>query len=168
MCPELDHLYSVLNYDKDTGQFTWKANKGKMKSGQPAGSVMRTGYVRIFVDRKPYLAHRLAWAFFNGEHPDGYIDHVNGNRCDNRITNLRIATHQENIWNSECSKSNKTGLKGVHFNARDKKFIAQITVNGKRKCLGSFENKHEAYEAYINEARLSHGRFSITNRGAQE
>lgn len=167
MFDEANHLSTLLSYDKDTGIFTWNVPNGNKAKGSIAGTVMRNGYVRIGVNGKTYMAHRLAWMFSFGKFPIVFVDHINGIRSDNRILNLREASKAENTWNSSAYSNNRLGLKGVHFNSVDRKYIAQITVGGKRKCLGSFNDKYEAYEAYIKASKALHGNFSFTKRSEQ-
>lgn len=164
MQASLELLSHYLHYDAETGIFKWKKSLGKRSAGSTAGSLMHIGYIRICVLKKAYMAHRLAWLFHYGEAPNAFLDHINGDRSDNRISNLRLATYQENAWNTTEYRNNRCGLKGVHFNSRDKRYIAQITAGGKRICLGSFSDKHEAHEAYLKASEKMHGKFSFNKR----
>lgn len=164
MQPLIEHASALIVYDSLTGKFAWKKSHGRKKAGSEAGTLMHTGYIRININKNSYAAHRLAWLMYYGVEPDGFIDHANGDRSDNRIANLRLATREQNAWNANQYKNNRTGLKGVHYNSRDKRYIAQITKSGKRICLGSFTDKHEAHSAYTRAADLLHGEFSSTKR----
>lgn len=110
----MEHLKEQLNYDKETGVFTWKVNKHpRVKIGSVAGHFDTKGYVILKVNRIRYKAHRVAWFFVNSKEPNGFIDHINGVVDDNRIENLRESNFRENGLNR---KSHRNGLKlaGAH------------------------------------------------------
>jgi hypothetical protein len=95
-------LKQILDYDQNTGVFRWATRKCQRKrAGEIAGSVSNKGYVMIGIDYKKYSAHRLAWLYVHGDWPAGEIDHINRDRTDNRISNLRVATRRQQIENSE-------------------------------------------------------------------
>ena len=102
-----------------------------------------SGYKHGLILRKPYLAHRLIYALKHGEWPN-YIDHINGDRIDNRLTNLRSVTRTQNSCNARKPTINTSGHIGVSWNARDMRWTAYITLNRKRKALGNFVNFDEA------------------------
>ena len=99
----------------------------------------------------------MAWLYVYGEFPKHQLDHINHIKYDNRIDNLRNATNQQNQWHKPAAKRNTTGAKGVI--KVGKKFVAQITVNKKKKYLGSYETVDEAKNAYINMAKQLHGEY---------
>ena len=155
-------LKERLHYDKDTGIFTWldiKVN-GNSARNKRAGSIDRAGYVKIgfSVNSKFYLfqAHRLAWLYEYGEFPSENLDHLNHNKADNSIINLRIATHRENLRNQSMSSNNTTGYTGVSFNKRADKYEAYVTVSYKMTHLGYFKNIEDAAKA-AQEARAHYG-----------
>jgi hypothetical protein len=153
-------LKEFLWYDKETGDFYWrKVCTPKMKSWDKAGTINSRGYVRIKIFQKIHQAHRLAWLYVYGNLPK-QLDHINCNKNDNRIENLRPATHSTNGMNRGVQANNKLGFKGVIFHKRDKKFIANIRVLGKQKCLGYFNTAEEAHSAYIKASGELHGQFS--------
>lgn len=120
------------------------------------------GYVRTETfdngRKSRILMHRLVLGLTEG---DGLIvDHINGVKTDNRRSNLRICTHAENLRNRGAPRSNKTGFKGVSFHSRNKRFYAEIKVNGKRKYLGYFDSAQEAHAAYCVAAIELHGEFA--------
>jgi hypothetical protein len=165
---DLDRLQEVLNYDPETGWFTWRVKRpyGR-KPGDRAGSVTVQGYRRINIDGRSYTASHLAWFYFYGEMPeDGeVIDYKNLDKDDNRIENLRIATYSENSRNIARRCNNSTGFKGVSvFNSERnlKKFRSTITVDGKRIHLGQFATPEEAFEAYRKKTEELHGEFART------
>ena len=139
-------LRELLFYDDTTGHFTWLKNRGA-GVGQVAGSVKANGYIGIMVDRKLYFAHRLAWFYTYGEFPKQYIDHINGDRADNRIVNLREVTHTQNMHNLKSAKiTSKTKILGVtKVNGR---YRARIRYAGRYKHLGYFATPEEAYMKY--------------------
>jgi hypothetical protein len=142
-------LKEILNYDNDNGIFTWKINPARnVNCGDIAGSLTVLGYIHITINKKTYKAHRLAWLYVYGKWPDKNIDHINRNRSDNKICNLREVNVSENGWNVGIASDNTSGYKGVYWRKDDKKWAARIQVNGKRKYLGGFENSIQAANAY--------------------
>lgn len=156
-----DRLRELLDYDQDTGQFTWVNNsRSGMKAGDAAGTVHPKGYTRIKLDKKLYSAHRLAWLYVYGAYPNEQIDHVSGDKADNRLSNLRLATNAQNAWNRGKPKTNSTGFKGVYFNKAHQKFYARITVHGKKIHVGAFDAPEAAHLAYIEASRRYFGEFA--------
>ena len=156
-----EELKSQLNYDEVTGIFTWKIkNSNRIKIGDIAGSINNKGYTIITINKKHFVAHRLAWLYVYNYIPSKDIDHINGNRADNRINNLREATRSENSFNSKISKNNKSGLKGISWHKTAKKWEVCLRFNGVKKYLGIFDNI-ELAELVITEARAKyHGMFA--------
>lgn len=106
-----ERLRELLEYDPETGKFTWLRNRAfKALGGTHAGYLNSNGYLRITVDDVSYAAHRLAWLYVHGRWPDKTIDHINRNKQDNRIANLRDVTHSEQNYNSSRSKAWKAKL----------------------------------------------------------
>jgi hypothetical protein len=158
----LEEARSIFDYDPSTGSIIRK--KGYIRSpGKPAGCVHHTGYLVVKVGNKPVLAQRLVWFLFYGEWPGNLcIDHINHDKLDNRICNLRKATHGENRVNSK-KHSNKTGFKGVQFNPKaktGKKWFATISDHGREKYLGSHHTAEEAAMAFRKAAIEIHGEFA--------
>lgn len=144
-------LADRLDYNPETGVFLWKNGPRK---GREAGWVRRDGYLEIHLD-KSYLAHRLAWLFVHGSFPPDQIDHINGVKTDNRIANLRAASHRENQQNKRrANATNSTGVLGA--NRYGKKFHAQISVNNRNLHIGYFDTPEEAHEAYVQAKRRLH------------
>lgn len=154
------YLKSVLNYDPETGVFTWAAARPKVVVGRSAGSLHRKGYIYMEIDGKHYAAHRLAWFYMTGEMPSGPVDHINREKADNRFVNLRLATHGQNRANSK--NTNKHGLKGVAHkpSLKSKPWVAEITIKGKSKHLGCFSTPEEANACYAHAARQAFGEFA--------
>ena len=151
-------LKSKLRYCPDTGIFT----RIKSSSGirRTVGGVKSDGYFRLYTCGKSYYSHRLAWFYVYGKFPSNTIDHINGIKTDNRISNLREATRAENIWNIGKTSKNKSGFKGVSFNKSYNKWSAVCTVNNKTNHLGFFITPELASQAYQEFAKKHHGEFA--------
>lgn len=150
----------VLAYDPETGVFTWKIGTARGRPGERAGAVSSIGYRYVAVDGRRYLAHRLAWFYVHGEWPRDQIDHINGKRDDNAISNLREATNAQNQRNS-AGKINSTGFRGI--TKKGNRFRASITVDNRVHFLGSFKTAEEAHAAYLEARAKHHGAF--VNKG---
>lgn len=142
-----ERLKELLHYDEDSGVFTWIKCWNSKKNGTAAGG-KSLGYVSIMIDGEAYYAHRLAWFYMFGEWPH-VIDHINGDRADNRVCNLRVTDHKENGKNQLCSRTNATGYPGVRHNGRDRCFRARIVVEGKEVLIGLYKTAEEAFVAYM-------------------
>lgn len=154
-------VFSLLSYSPDTGEFIWKGfRKNGKGSGASAGTLHRSGYMLISIDRVKFQSHRLAWLFHTGEWPKDRIDHINMKKSDNRICNLREATNSQNGFNIRKSKSNTSGFKGVSWYARANKYRAIIIAYGKRHYLGLFDDPADGHEAYKEASAKLHGTFS--------
>jgi hypothetical protein len=152
-----ERLRELVHYCPETGEFTWiTVTSNTIKIGDIAGSLRKDGYFRIGIDKKLYFAHRLAWLYVYGNSPLGYIDHIDGDRSNNRINNLRDADRFTNNQNIKCAQANNksTGFLGV--TRHGSKFKAQITINRNHIHLGLFDNPHDAHEAYLSAKRLNH------------
>lgn len=136
-----DLLRKILHYDPETGVFTWSVSRGSVKKGKVAGAVSGR-YRSITVRGKKYLAHRLAWLYVKGRFPARNLDHINRDRYDNRISNLREASPKTNARNSKIYANNTTGVRGVSL-ARGR-FRAQIRVDQVKYDLGTFGTLQEA------------------------
>jgi hypothetical protein len=158
-----EYIKSILDYNKDTGIFTWKVNKSKRsKIGSVAGW-SDNGYIKIEIDGKAYKAHRLAWLYVYGDIPEMIIDHANNNRSDNRIENLREATYQENSENYKTPKTNKSGVKNVSWYKQLNKWVVSMSIKGKKKTIGYFDDLEFA-ELVAIEARDKY-RMEFANHG---
>ena len=156
-------LKNILHYDQDTGVFTWAIQKSlTIKVGDVAGSLSGNGYNQIFINRKSYKAHRLAWLYVYGEFPNKFIDHINGIRNDNRIINLRNVTKSENSQNQKTARTNnKSGFLGVSWEKKSHKWRASIRYNNKTTYIGLYETKELAHEAYLTKKREVHSCCTI-------
>lgn len=153
----IDRLRAVLDYDPDTGVFVWKARTAKCtRIGDVAGSPTSNGYIRIFIDGREYLAHRLAWRHVTGEQPPECIDHIDGCRSNNRWTNLRASDASHNLQNlKKATARSKTGVLGVGRHGVNV-FRAVINISGKDKHIGSFPTVEAASAAYLEAKRRHH------------
>ena len=153
-------LHEWLNYNPETGVFTWnKKPNRRIKAGSAASNPRRDGYERIGLMGRRYLTHRLAWLHVFGELPDCDIDHINGDPSDNRICNLRKASRSENLFNRGPGKNNKSGHKGVFWNSKSQRWQAVAQVRGVSHCLGFYREKSAAVQAYREFAKCVHGEF---------
>lgn len=144
-----DLLKSVLNYNKKTGVFTWKKKTSrKTVIGREAGGIDVAGYRVIGIDGKTYYAHRLAWLYCYGYFPK-QIDHKDGDRLNNKISNLRECSHSQNIFNAKKAKNNKSGHKGVSWHKEAGKWEAYVCFNNTKKYLGLFDTAEQASKAYL-------------------
>jgi len=147
----VNRLKELYSYDKDSGVFTRNITVHyNAKAGDIAGTKTKAGYLLISVDGKQYLAHRLAWLYEYGEFPDDSIDHINHDKADNRIENLREADKTENARNVLLTSANTSGCTGVCWLKDRCRWFAQIKIDGKNKFLGSFVNFSDAVDARKN------------------
>lgn len=162
-----EELRALLEYEPDTGAFRWKVDrrmgrtgKGHLisKAGAIAGGISKgTGYRQIVVLTKHYLEHRLAHFWMTGKWPEGQVDHINGNRQDNRWINLRDVPENINKQNLRRARSDsKTGIQGVNFNPRKNKFVARIRTGGHQQTIGYFDCAQAAHSAYLYAKRALH------------
>ena len=160
-----DFVRSRIKYDPYTGKFTWLILRGRDVSALniDAGCDGRKhGYARITFGQKGFLAHRLAWLYVTGQWPSKDIDHIDGNRSNNKWLNLREASQQQNSQNLRKARSNsKSQLLGAHYSKCNKNWAAQIRFNGKIHHIGSFSTPEDAHAAYIEKKRQVHGFCSI-------
>ena len=161
-----ERLKEQLHYDEATGIFTWRLARQGVRSGSVAGTVRPNGYIAIKIDRRLYLAHRLAWFYVYGEFPPADIDHINCMKSDNRIVNLRLATSSENQMNVQIQSNNTSGFKGVTWHKKRGKWQAQSKLNGKYRFLGYFPSAEAASEAYQAFAKRHHGEFYLSTEAA--
>lgn len=153
-----ERVRALLIYLPETGAFYWRNRTGPVAAGTLAGTIAKVGYRILSVDRKFWYAHRLAWLYVYGQWPEHQIDHRNGNPLDNRIENLRDATQTENNANSRLRRKCTNRLKGITRSGRY--WVAQISVAGQHKHLGSFRTAETAHAAYMSAAREHFGEFA--------
>lgn len=155
-----EYLKECLDYNPDTGSFTWKerpADHFKDLKGfrihkarfanKEAGTIGSQGYSHIFINKKSYRLQRLAWLYCYGYMPLLFVDHINGIRSDNRLSNLREVSNTENIKNGKKRKNNTSGVQGVSWHQKAGKWMAQIMVDRKSVYLGLHETLSAAISA---------------------
>lgn len=154
-----EELRQRLSYDPETGAFQWLLRNPKYRTQQAArvGRLTHQGYLQIAVNRRAYMGHRLAWLHVTGHWPLGVIDHINGDKADNRFVNLRDVSISLNTQNQRRPHSRSTtGYLGVCFNKQSNKFQASIYFDKKLRHLGLFETAEQASAAYLVAKRTHH------------
>ncbi len=181
--PSADELNMLLRYDPQSGLLFWRyrdagtfmdfgmrstehmANQWNSRfSGKSAGG-MTGGYYRVMIDGKHHMAHRVIWKMFNGEDPV-FVDHIDGDKRNNKLENLRNVTHAVNMKNKSLYANSVTGVPGVEYHERDRVWRAKVGVDGKQLQLGSFQTKDEAIACRIGAEKVlgyheNHGRSKI-------
>lgn len=157
---EISEIKEWLRYDAETGKLIWLKVSGKGRIGAAAGTPHAKGYISIGIGRNHFLAHRLAWALHFNEWPSKQIDHINGDKADNRIANLRLATNAENHANRGAQRNSTSGVKGVYWFKPQRKWKAQIQVNGKAIVIGYFVEKSDAIAARLEAEKKYQGAFA--------
>lgn len=164
-------LLELLSYDPSSGKFTWlyrpietfaDSNHGKIWNSRFAGklvpgSINTKGYLQFAIHGKRMLYHRIVWFYVHGNWPKNQIDHIDGDKVNNKIGNLREATNSQNQQNLRMHK--KYGINtllGASYHKRDKTFHARITINGKLFYLGRFATELDAHNRYVEEKRKIH------------
>lgn len=156
----IEQLKAAVAYDRDTGKFVWLSARNHYTIGREAGSLDSYGYRRISIGGTFYKAHRLAWMYIYGALPPSELDHINGDRDDNRITNLRLADRYINTQNISMRCGNSSGFRGVSFYRPTAKWKAQIRHRNKTTHLGYFETPEDAHAAYVSAKMHIHPGFS--------
>ena len=175
-----DYLLSILHYDETTGVFTWRERTPDMfkdgngrytkernckcwntkYAGKRAGHKNHLGRIEIGIDNLKFLSNVLAWFYVYGDWPTVDVDHIDMNKSNDSINNLRLATRSQNMSNRTKQINNTTGYKGVCFDKARNKYYARIKANDKELFLGRFETAEEAHNAYFKAAKELHGEFA--------
>ena len=144
-----ERLKEVLHYSPETGEFQWKVKPSKNRTtGCTVGTKAKSGYLAICIDYRIHLAHRLAWLYVTGFYPSHNIDHIDGDKLNNRFSNLRDVPQQINLQNQRGS--------GLGTSLKKGKYRANIGLNGVTYHLGTFATQDEAHDAYLSAKRLFH------------
>lgn len=153
-----ERLRELFEYNADTGFFKRKKSGRGITVGRISGCIKADGYRAISVDRVQYPAHRLVLVFMTGVWPTGQIDHINGNKDDNTIKNLREVDQFTNMQNLRACQIGKTSTKllGAYKNKKSGYWYSQIKVAGKNKHLGCFKTPETAHHAYVVAKRIFH------------
>lgn len=152
-----EDIREAFEYDRETGVLLRKFKGGHVR--QVGGKKASDGYVKVGFNGREYPAHRIIWWLVHGELPSAFIDHVNGDKSDNRLCNLRLASDAENKRNVGMRRHNTSGFKGVTWDKVNRRWLAHATLNGRGVHLGRHRTKEAAAEAYRNFARENHGEF---------
>ncbi|MCP1243036.1 HNH endonuclease [Acetobacter lambici] len=159
----VDLLRRWISYCPQSGKISLAPNTLR-KSKKPIGNITKAGYVSLRITgidgkSRRYMGHRVAWALHYGQWPALHIDHINGDRSDNRITNLRFATNAQNCMNCKGHSNSLTGIKGVTWDKTRGKWMARLNKGGKFINLGRFDTSDEAKMAYDAAAADAHGEY---------
>ncbi len=160
--PELtpEYLQSILQYDKDTGALWWRHDgwgERPHKAGTRAERAGSNGYLRVSIQGRVMAAHRVAWAIATGFMPSGQMDHINGDKTDNRLANLRDVDATINSENKRVAYSNnRCGLLGASFDKSTGRYMARVYSAGKRHFIGLFDTPELAHLAYVDAKRKLH------------
>jgi len=144
----------LFDYDPDTGRLIWRVTLcNRAVSGRVASTKNDSGYLMVKVQGRAYRQHRVAWLIMTGSWPAEEIDHINGDRSDNRLCNLREATRVQNAQNTARPRNATNDRRGVIWHKRAKKWVAQISVDGITRYLGTYSDLEQASQVYQDEAK---------------
>lgn len=158
----LELLHKCFTYEAESGRLLWRvrASGSRNAAGQEAGWTAPDGYRRVSIGGTQVLAHRVVWALCHGEWPLSGLDHVDGNRLNNRERNLRLASQSENMANRGRTRNNKAGFKGVCYDPVHGRHLAQINFKGQHEFLGYHDTAELAAKAYREACIRLHGAFA--------
>jgi len=165
--PDASFVKTLFHYDRETGIFTRTVSRSKARAGEIQNRKNADGYVVITINKSSYMAARLAYEYVNGG-GSAYgwqVDHINGDRADNRIANLRLASHADNRNNSSVTNA-ATGLRGIHWERKGRRYGDKLRVaaviyrNGKRVWRRYFKDIESAARARDDVIKTYHGDFS--------
>lgn len=152
-------LEEKFDYDPVSGHFTWKFTNSQHVQGQRAGFLGAWGYWTLYHEGKHMKAHRVAWYLTHGEWPS-MIDHIDGDRTNNSLSNLRIASYSQQNCNRRKPRNNSSGVKGVSWNSQAEKWQARVQADKRVKFLGYFESVEEASAAVLTYRETVHKEFA--------
>ena len=155
----------LLDYRPETGEFFWRVARPGTYAGASAGHWQKekSGEVRLLIriDWTAFLAHRVGWLIVHGQFPLGRLDHKDGDQTNNKILNLRPATHSQNMQNKKKAAHNKSGFKGVSWDPLNNKWVVRIRVpDGEYRNLGRFTDAEAGHQAYCAAAKTLYGEFA--------
>lgn len=158
--PSIEELRETFAYCADTGVLRWKRNVSNVKAGDEAGFAQDVGQrqcLAIGFNGRQFKVHRVIWAIVHGEWPRYSIDHIDGNKLNNRISNLRDVPHEINLRNQKLSRANSSGRTGVRFRKDLQKWLATIRCDGKDIYLGL----HESFESACEARRMAERKYGF-------
>ena len=144
----VDLLNELLTYDRETGKLYWKSARQGVTVGKEAGALDKEGYSILRINYRRYRTHRVVFLMHKGYLPV-VLDHIDGDRANNRLDNLRPASLSQNQHNRKLNKNNKSGFKGVSYNSKSKMFLASIKHQRQTIFLGSYKTPEEADKVSI-------------------
>jgi len=160
-------LQGIATYDVDAGVLRWAVSRGKMRPGDRIGALDREGYRRVRIDNKQYLEHRLVWLWHHGEFPR-ILDHIDRNRDNNRIENLRLCNESQNAANAGKQSHNTSGYRGVYYERERDKWTVEIRVvvdgHRTRYRVGRYDTPDEAAIHYNLHLRRHFNDYALLNR----
>lgn len=151
-------LHELVSYNQETGEFSRRIRASNIKQGLVNPRPSKQGYLRMRIDGGLYSLHRIAWFYVNGEWPANLLDHKDGDKTNNKISNLRAATHGENLQNISIESKAESGLKGAYFDKKSGKWQAKIMLDYKSISAGYYSTALLAHEAYL-DAKKKHHKF---------
>lgn len=155
-------LRELLHYDATSGAFYWVSTDGRARKGALAGNRNSNGYMVVGLFGVKYRQHRLAWLYVYGEWPDGVVDHIDGNKDNNKIENLRVVSQAQNLQNRRsASVASACGVLGVYYSARRGGYMASVTTAGSKKRRGPYRSIERARIAYVDLKRTHHEACTI-------
>lgn len=154
---DYEEAHRLFVYDAGSGKLFYKITRGRFVAGSPVGALQRNGYFTLKLLGKKRCAHWVVWLMHTGKFPDATIDHIDRNRSNNRIENLRPATRSQQQGNMALTRANTSGARGV--SQRGEKWKATIWENGVQRLLGTFDTKDAAKAAYAKAAMKHFGEF---------
>lgn len=158
--PSIESLREYLSYDQITGVIKWKKRRRGIRLGSEAGKTTNGVYRKIKFNGALLKYHRVAWAIYYGEWPNGHIDHIDGDGLNNSISNLRQCNQSQNSRNMKMTSANTSGVKGITWHKKANKWMAQIMLNRKNHYIGLFEDILDAEIAVVNSRKILHGEFA--------
>lgn len=160
---EITQEYIKFLFNYHDGELYWKISKQGIKIGNKAGTLLKDGRIKIGINGKTYLNHRLIFLYHNGFLPKE-IDHIDNNSSNNKIENLRSVTRSQNQWNRKSNINCSSKYKGVTWNKQANKWHVQIQINNKNIYLGRFINEIDAAIAYNKKAIELFGKYAYLNK----
>jgi hypothetical protein len=151
-----ERLMEVVTYTAETGEFVRRNSVSNVSAGPVCPRPSKNGYLRMRIDGKLYYLHRLAWLYVHGAWPSSLADHKDGDKTNNRIDNIRDATHAQNLQNVAAKGRGVSGLRGAYFDKASGKWQAKIMRNYRSISLGYYDTPELAHAAYLAGKREHH------------
>jgi len=146
-----DRARTVLRYEAETGRVFWCQSLSKRAAaGREAGTINGDGRRQVSIDGRRYLTHRIVWLIVHGAWPAHEIDHIDGDKLNNRVENLRDATRTINAQNTRhARRHSRSGLLGAFWFKRDATWVSKIRIGGHMTHLGYFDTPEKAHAAFV-------------------